>query len=105
MRLMTREEIERRIANEGVDPQRKSELVDVVQYGNVLVTLWQQPASPYGLTSYIVKLEHSGDFTADGSPFVADDREAARDCLLWATEQVQGVFYLFQLVSLLDQEQ
>jgi hypothetical protein len=97
--MTQREEIEKRIEEEGVDPQKRSELVELAQYGNVMVTIWQVPASPRGLTSILVKLEHSGDHTADGSPLMGTDWEAARGCLLWAGDKIDFFFRIFQIMG------
>lgn len=98
MRLMNeRDELEERIESEGIDPKRTSKLTDVVQYGNVLATLWHQPASPRGITSYILRLDHSGDFRPDGSPLEAEDLSAVRDGLLWALDNLQFLFDVSQL--------
>jgi hypothetical protein len=100
MRLMTqREEIEQRIEEEGVDPEKKCKLVDMAQYGNVMVTFWQVPASPRGITSYVVRLDHSGDFTPDGSPLMGTDWETARGCLLWARDHLDFFFRIFQIMG------
>ena len=97
--MTQREEIEQRIEEEGVDPQKKSELVDMAQYGNVMVTIWQVPASPRGMTSFLVKLEHSGDFTADGSPLMGTDLDTVKVCLLWAGDKLEFIFRIFQLMG------
>ena len=102
--MTERDDLEKRIESEGVDPKGTSQLTDVAQYGDVLVTLWHQPASPEGIASYIVKLDHSVNFKPDGKPLEASHRMDANNGLRWAMEHLEFLFVVSQLFGASTEE-
>ena len=96
--MTQREELEERIEKEGVDPQKKGVLVDVAQYGNVLATVWNVPGAD-GITSFILKFEHSGDYEADGLPFGASDWESVNQGLKWTADKLILIFNFLELAE------
>lgn len=90
--MTDREDLEQRIQSAGIDPGRKYELADMVQYGNVLVSLWHLSTAPLDATAYVVKLEHASDLTPDGLRLESGDMRAVQAGLLWAIDQLRTIF-------------